>query len=140
MTTHNLEFAVSLRVSGDDLAPSQVSIALGCEPSEAISKGQEVPTAHFIRKAPTGVWLLRSPVCTTIDEGIEYLLDRVTDDKQVWETLGKRYRVEMLVGVFSKGEEIGLIIQSKTLNRIARLGLALSLDIYCNSDATSEPG
>ena len=132
-----VDFKVALRLTGDDLIPSQISRALNCEPSEAKSKGDEVESKRFIRKAPTGVWLLQSPSCQTIDEAINYLLDQVSNDAAVWADLNKRYHAEFFIGVFSDAKQFGVVITPETLKRLSRFGLSVSLDIYCNAEASA---
>ncbi len=132
-----LRFAISLRFTGHDLVPLEISASLGCEPTDSRRKGDDVETERFITKAPTGVWLLEADGSETIDKGIHSLLDRVNNDVAVWSELTKRYRSEFFIGVFSDTGQVGLTIGPEAISRLSRLGLSIGLDIYCNADATT---
>ena len=131
------EIKVSLRLTGDNLVPSEISSALGCNPSEARAKGEEIESQRFIRKSPTGVWILRSHRKDTLDEAIQDLLERVNVDATVWNDLTNRFRAEFFVGLFSDTNQAGLTISAMTLRRLSDLRLAIALDVYCSSAAAT---
>lgn len=49
------DFQVSLRLSGDNLIPTDVSRCLGCAATEAHHMGEEFQSGRFTKRAPTGV-------------------------------------------------------------------------------------
>lgn len=126
------ELKVSLRFTGDELDPSEISAALGCDPSHAIRQGEEIESQHFIAHSPTGVWLLRSDGKDTLDEAIQDLLGRMNLDVAVWNDLTRRFRAEFFVGLFSDTSEAGLTIPAMTIRQLSDLGLAIAFDVYCN--------
>jgi len=133
----NNELKVSLRVVGDELSPEEITRILGCQPTECRKKGDEIESKRFIRKAPTGVWLLRSNGASTIDDAVSSLLDQVSNDPSVWQKLTKQFRAEFFVGIFSGTTQVGITLTASTIQRLSELGLSMGLDVYCNAEASS---
>ena len=76
--------AASLRISGDDLQPSEITRLLGCDPSAAQAKGETIigRNTDSARIVSTGMWRLfaskREP--EDLDGQIAELLSKLTDD------------------------------------------------------------
>jgi len=123
------EVTVTLRVMGDDLDPDEVTRQLGVQPTRSRKKGQSLKSGHISR---SGIWMLEGndPKPTPLDEQIDHLLARMTDDLTVWTALSKRFRMDVYCGLFvatwSRGESVSLEIMKKLVDR----GTSLGLDIY----------
>jgi Domain of unknown function (DUF4279) len=127
-----------LRVCGDGLDPDEVTRLLGRAPTRSRRKGQPVltDTGEVKRIARTGSWLLDQPVGgdVTIDEAIESLLGSLPEDEQVWATLMRPYRIDLLCDVFVKGVNQGFELSPRVLGLLGRRGITLGVDIFCEPD------
>lgn len=65
-----------------------------------------------------------------VDEKLNALLDSVSDDPEIWAELKSKFDADVFAGLFMDGDNEGLTIEPKTMQRLAQLGLALHFDIY----------
>jgi hypothetical protein len=95
---------VTLRITGDDLVPDDISKLLGAPPSRAYARGQELVDIHGVvrRTAKCGKWSLqatdRSP--GDLDGQIRELLDQLTDDLSIWAGINQEYEIDLFCGLF----------------------------------------
>ena len=120
----------SLRIFGEALQPDEVGAALGIEASYVHLKGQ-----RHGRNGPAwreSAWLLQSPLGKEhgLDEHIKWLLERIEDKVDVVRKLCGEYRIDVFCGFSSGCGQGGFTLDSKTLERIAKLGVSLALDLY----------
>lgn len=126
--------AVSLRISGDDLDPSEIAKALGCEPTVGQRKGHVVTGSKtgISRTIKRGMWLLevsdRQP--EDLDAQIAELLSRLTPSLEVWRFIAERYQVDLFCGLFMRATNEGLGISPASLAALGERGIELGLDIY----------
>ena len=127
-----------MRVCGDALDPDAVSRTLGCEPSRRRRKGEPVlsPTGEVKRIARTGSWLLDYPVRAdrTISEAITALLGSLPADESVWASLTSRFAVDLICDVTVRCVNRGLELAPDVLGMLARRGITLGVDIFCEVD------
>jgi hypothetical protein len=131
----HLERSVAtLRLSGDDLVPRDVSALLGCNPTYEQLKGQEFPSkgASGIRIARFGQWRLSATDTEpeNLDGQVSELLDKLTQDFEVWHRLAQRFEVNLFCGWFMGESNEGVEISVSTLRALAERQIRLSLDIY----------
>jgi hypothetical protein len=130
----------SLRITGDDLEPNEVTRLLGCQPSEAWEKGQPMPGRARAPRANTGGWLLRSdlPKLSELEAKIQNILDRITDDREAWLAIHNRFRADIFCGLFMHEMNQGFELSPSILRRLADRGLKIGFDIYadCSDDQT----
>ena len=124
----------TLRVSGDDLAPDEISTLLGSQPSHAQRKDQE-----FLSKSPSGVrvakfglWRLEAADTEPEDLNaqVSELLGRLTQNLEVWRELSRRFEVDLFCGWFMGGGNEGVAISPQTLLSLGERNVELSLDIF----------
>jgi hypothetical protein len=122
--------AVSVRFSGDDLDPADVTQALGATPDIAYRKGDAVRDGRGIGR--TGLCSFRAPRATPgdLDGQITRLLDGLSPDLAIWRDLSQRYRGEVFIGLFLTESNEGMGIASATIDALAQRGLQIDLDIY----------
>ena len=125
-------FNISLRFSGDDLIPDDISECLDCKPTEAFFRGEEVKSGKFVRIQRTGVWLLTESSDGTFDERVLILLERCTNSIERWQLLTSRFNPDLFVGVFASSVQSAFSISEETLSRLSARGIGMSLDLYCN--------
>ena len=129
--------AASLRFTGDDLDPDELSRKLGAAPSTSARKGSVRRTpkgGEFI--ARSGIWILkaeqRSP--GDLDGQINALLAGLSDDLQIWQDIAKRYKGHIFAGLFLRSGNEGMGLTPQTLSILGNRGLALECDIYGLAD------
>jgi hypothetical protein len=124
----------ALRIFGDALVPGEISRLLGCEPTMAHAKGDELPIgkAGNVRIARSGMWRLlaedREP--EDLNGQIEDILGRLSGDLTVWAALGKSYGMEIFCGIFMSSSNDGMQISSGNQLALGQRGIGLVLDIY----------
>lgn len=129
---------VTLRISGEDLIPAEITTRLGALPTHTVTKGDAIEglkTGH-VRTAKTGMWHFSAPECEpgNIDGQIEWILDQLTQDLTVWQRLTKTYRTDLFCGLFMREQNEGLTISPISLIALGERGIELDLDIYFNGE------
>jgi len=124
------ETAVSLRFSGDDLDPAQIVAALGGQPEIAYRKGEPMGRGRGIGR--TGLCSFRGPRERPgdLDSQICKLLDSLASDLVIWRELAQQYAGELFIGLSLNGGNEGIGLEAPTLERLARRGHRIDLDIY----------
>ncbi len=124
----------SLRIGGDDLDPDEITALLRCAPTKSQRKG-DIEVGRSTGKKYTkksGLWSLAA-IATgqeDLDRKIVDLLDRVTDDIQVWRAINSRFSADVVCGLFMDRSNEGLGISASTMARLGEYGIELQLDIY----------
>jgi hypothetical protein len=134
---------VALRIGGDDLIPDEITGLLGASPSVSRSKGQMIVVSKkkgTTRIAKSGFWMLnatdREP--EDINGQVQEVLSQMTSDLAVWQSITKRYRVDLLCGLFLSGTSGGLTLSPQSLMALAERGIELGLCIYSGDDDEHE--
>ena len=123
-----------MRIIGDDLDPAEITRLLGCAPSAAQTRGEQIfgRNGASVRIAGTGAWQLeatdREP--EDLDGQIKELLSKLTDDVTVWTLIAEKYRVDLFCGLFMNQSNEGLSITPESLAALGLRGIELGLDIY----------
>ncbi|HEV2548113.1 MAG TPA: DUF4279 domain-containing protein [Stellaceae bacterium] len=129
-----MRFRVTLRIIGDALVPDEITHLLGCAPTRAQRKGDIIrgKTTGRERNALTGSWLLeteaRDPA--DLDGQIAGILDRVTEDPDVWARLSQAFRIDFFCGLFMARANEGVALSPSTLAALGSRGIELAFDIY----------
>jgi hypothetical protein len=124
----------ALRISGDDLDPTEITKALGCEPTRGQRKGDVLTgkKTGISRTVKFGMWLLqandREP--EDLNGQIAELLDRLNPSLDVWASIALRYRMDLFCGLFMHESNEGAAISAASLAALGQRGIELSLDIY----------
>lgn len=129
----------SIGFYGDDLDPSEITLALG-KPTVGVGKGEPWVNEYGREiTAKTGSWRLvaKPGEPAELDWQINDLLSRLNDDLGAWRSLAGRYRGRVFCGLFLASQNDGLTLRPETLVRIGERGLVIDLDIY--GPVQSEP-
>ncbi len=125
---------VSLRITGDSLVPGEVSKLLGAPPTDSQIKGETLIGKNTGNKriAKFGMWRLSvaNSEPENLDGQIKEILDKLTDDLEVWSKISERFEVDFFCGLFMGRENEGLSISPQTLAAMGLRGIELGLDIY----------
>lgn len=125
-------FTCSLRLSGNDLVPDEITRLLGSEPTKQYCKG-EVQTfkSGRTRTYKYGFWSLdANDDSADPDEQIADILSRVSNDLSVWATLS-RFQPDLYCGLFLEGYTChALILSGATQKLLGERGVELDVQIY----------
>ena len=121
----------SFRIAGDALRPDQVTAILGLEPTRSGVKGERFrPGDSTVSRA--SFWLLKCPLSDSLPltEHLEWLLDVVEPKFSSISAAAEGSTMMLLCGFSSGNGQGGFTLDAKTLQRIAHLGVALSVNLY----------
>jgi len=128
----------TLRISGDDLDPQEISSLLGYKSNLIQAKGEVLIGKNTGKKriAKTGMWRIqaneREP--ENIDNQIVEILSRLSSDLSVWELIADKHYLDLFCGLFMDVSNEGMEISSSSLLLLAERQILLSLDIYAPDD------
>ena len=123
---------ISLRISGDALAPDRITRMLGVEPTHAAAKGETVDRGGIPVVHETGIWSYDLPASTEweLSDAIRTLLDRFPADPALWESLAAEFTTDVFCGLFLHAANRGTQISLETMALLVERRLPLGLDIY----------
>ena len=126
--------SASLRISGDDLDPNEITQMLGHPASNSVRKGElEILPSGRNRIAATGRWDRRVDYRRrpgNLDRQIGEILAPLNDDLVVWQKISEKFKMDMFCGLFLESFNEGLVLAPNTLEALGRRGIKLGLDIY----------
>jgi Domain of unknown function (DUF4279) len=127
------ETRLTLGIHGEDLDPDEISRLLGCAPTSAHRRGD--PRRSGL-PWPKGAWLLsvEAKAPTGPEELVHLLLARLPADEALWSDLRRRFRLQLLFGIFTERWNRGFELSRDAVRRIDALGAGVGLDIYANLD------
>ncbi len=100
----------SLRFSGEDLVPDEVSALLGASPTKSRIKGQEIAVGNSGDSiiAKWGFWRLQAERREPEDLEVQIfeILAQLTQDLSVWASLS-RFQPDMFCGLFMSSSNDG---------------------------------
>jgi hypothetical protein len=123
-----------LRVIGDDLIPADITEKLGCEPTRQMIKGNPFSWNENgkPRIAKSGMWRLdameREP--GDLDSQVSEILDLLTSDLNVWQSLSGKFRMDIFCGVFMEASMEGIGLTTDTMLALGQRGIEIDFDIY----------
>jgi hypothetical protein len=136
--------AVALRIIGDDLVPAEITALLGASPSHSVVKGEKGkhivgPLVGDVRIAKSGMWTLEAPDREPEDMNgqIREILSQTTDDLAVWQSIAKRYKVDLFCGLFLNASYGGLALSPQSLAALGERGIEVGLCIYAEEPEIS---
>ena len=126
--------AATLRIIGDDLIPAEITEALGASPTHVQTKGEKIVGNNTgkDRTARSGMWRLvvsdREP--EDLDGQIREILGQLTEDLDVWKSIGSRYKMDLFCGLFMECSNEGMELSPESLLALGSRGIKIGLDIY----------
>jgi hypothetical protein len=134
----------TLRISGDDLDPEEITKTLGCAPTAGQRKGDVLIGGEtgIARTAKFGMWRLeasdREP--EDLDGQVAELLSCLTQSMDAWRSIAARYRMDLFCGFFMRETNEGLTVSPEALAALGERGIELGLDIYSPTREDLERG
>lgn len=123
-----------IRVIGDDLIPSEISKALGSEPTRMMIKGEPFSWSKQgqPRLARSGMWRIeakdREP--GNLNEQVTEMLGQLTGNLDVWRSLSEKYSIDMFCGIFMESSMEGIGLSADSMLALAQRGIEIDFDIY----------
>lgn len=129
---------ISIRAFGKDLEPSELTKLLECPPTKAARAGDTITKRNGqTRLVKKGFWVLEygesDPV--ELEEKIESLLSKLTNDLNVWNQIVGKYKVDIFCGLFVDNWNEGFSLSPGLLTKIGSRHLEISFDIYAPTDS-----
>jgi hypothetical protein len=132
----------TLRISGEELVPDEVSALLGHPADKAQKKGDEIVARNTgsKRNAKIGMWLLCAPDSAPgdLDSQVTHILGKLTKDLAVWKQIAARFHMDLFCGLFMDNEMEGLSVSPESLMLLGERGIELGLDIYYGDNEQEE--
>ena len=133
----------TLRVFGDDLEPESMTRLFGKEPTDQYRKGETRTTSggrQYTRKY--GMWRLgcedRTP--EALDEQIAQILNGLTEDLLVWQSVTSKYTVNIFCGVFMNESNEGFCLSPMTLAALGARRIEIQFDVYAPTEEDNGSG
>ena len=122
----------TLRVFGDELQPEEITALLGAQPTTARFRGQRNEEGRGPPVWRTGSWRLSADDADPADPDrqVAQILDQLTADIAVWQSLGARFKIDMFCGWFMEDQSEGVSLSAHTLRSLGERGILLDLDLY----------
>ena len=118
---------VILCIYGDDIDLQAISTMLGCEPTEAHRRGEEIGKRK--RPATIGLWSVESPTDLSFEDKLEYLVKSTTPEHKTWDALAATHRIKLNCTIFlhswTEGFEIPTDLLAEIGNRHWQFGLSM---------------
>jgi|SRR5579864_395766 len=126
-------FRASLRISGEDLRPDEITRLLGIAPTRVHLRGE--PRGHGKSCESVwerSLWLLQSPLGDSRDpvEHLDWLMRVLESKRSAVKGLRGKYAMDLFCGFSSETGQGGFTLDAVTVHRLGRLGLPLSFDLY----------
>jgi hypothetical protein len=124
---------VTLRFYGKALNPENLTVLLGCAPTESGKTGEVIfNKSGNSRKIKKGFWLLQYDESDALDleEKINLLLGKLTEDLDVWQHITKEYEADLFCGLFMDRINEGLIFSSVLMKKLGDRNLRIGFDIF----------
>ena len=122
----------ALRLFGEDLRPEEITALLGASPTSSHLRGEPDERRRDARVWPIGGWVLEADDSAPADpdQQIAQILDQLTADPVVWQSLAARFRIDMFCGWFMDELNEGVSLSAATLRSLGGRGILLDMDIY----------
>ena len=119
------------RVIGETLPFDQITEAMGVDPTEAWNKGDR---GTYVQSRPNSGWCLHSPLPqsnTNLGEHVEAVMRLLQEREPTVIELSRKFKTHLVcVGWYNETASPGLFFPKGTVERIARMGMAIDADLY----------
>ena len=123
----------SIRIFGKNLNPDELTHLLGSQPTKAQKRGEVITNSNGeTRVAKKGCWLISydGDDEVELEIKIESLLNKLTDDFQIWERITREYKVDIFCGLFLESFNEGYELSARLLKKMGERNLKIGFDIY----------
>jgi len=121
----------SLLIFGENLIPEHISELVKCEPTISRRKGESIKSGQYETVFQEGCWIIEGgPENVDLEDQIICLLNRVTDDLEVWNTMANQYRINISCGLFLYDLNRGFRLSHNLQKMLSDRKLEIQFDIY----------
>lgn len=123
----------TLRISGNNLDPENITNTLGGFPTLSRRKGDVIRSKNgHERIAAFGQWHISVPKMEpgNLDFQVNEILDGLSSNIDDWILVANNYKVDMFCGLFMGQEMEGITLEPDTLYKLGQRRITLDLDIY----------
>jgi len=127
---------VTLRISGPDLDPDEITRLLQCDPTFSQKRGERWKIRDRLsdQTAASGRWHYRltSEACEqeSVQGVIRTLFARLPQNPKLWATLSQKWKIDLFCGLFLETENRGFELSSELCRDLAQRGISIGFDIY----------
>jgi hypothetical protein len=126
---------ITLRLSGEELDPDQITGILGCAPTLTHRRGLPISSHEGSHLARKGRWHLEIASRDLhgrddVEDGIKALLEQLPSDLALWASLTSMYEVDVFCGLFLEADNRGFAVSAKTSKLLSDRHLNIGFDIY----------
>jgi len=125
-------YQACFRIFGDTLQPDRASEELGIRATNSGLKGEILSSSRLKKPLLSSVWILESPLDKQVplEEHLKWLLDALEPKIEIICRIAKQYETDFFCGFSSDNGQGGCTFSVVLLERLARLGVPLVLDLY----------
>ena len=129
MLDHTL---VMLVVSDFDGEPGEITRLIGCRPTEAWCRGEQIKGGGAMEDSQ---WRLHSPLGrkSSVGEQLEALTAKLEPYAAGIRNCATRFRTHIRCAIFFAKIQAQFQLPESALQRVSRLGLSLEFDVYFSS-------
>ena len=122
----------ALRLFGEHLRPEEITALLGAAPTSSHRRGEQDDRRRNARPWAVGGWVLEADDSAPADPDrqVAQILDQLSADPAVWQSLAARFKIDMFCGWFMDELNEGVSLSVATLRSLADRGILLDMDIY----------
>jgi hypothetical protein len=126
------EYTVELRISGSDLDPALITEEFGLRPSMVRHAGEVIGS----KRAAIAVWGYNGsqsdsvPIWQSLEEGLTFVLSKVSHIKPQLEQYRKNFEVFWWCGHFQSSFDGGPTLSASLLKELGEFGAAVFIDTY----------
>lgn len=130
------EYLVELRISGEDLAPSEITYELGLRPSTVRAVGDAIGSKRFTK----AVWGYDgsdsdSPhIWESLEDGLLFLLTNLAPVRLKLDKYKSRFDVVWWCGHFQSNFDGGPTLSASLLKELGEFGIPLFIDTYLSDE------
>lgn len=130
-------YTVELRLSGEQLEPSEISTRLNLQPSNSFSQSQNQSVAR--KRRPYWAYNGRrevgfQPEWASLEDGLQFLLESLSSRKAEIINLARQFDGLWWCGHFQASFDGGPTLSPKLLTEMGSYGIPLSIDNYFNDE------
>jgi hypothetical protein len=124
-------FRASLGIWGEALRPDEITSQLDLKPTRIHIRGER-KSSRVPLLWKDSYWSLDCPINSESDpsDHLRWLLDVLEPKSAMVREISARFRVEIWCGFSSENGQGGFTMDANTLQRIANLGIPMTLDLY----------
>jgi len=122
----------ALCIYGETLQPNEIDSDLGLQATNSGLRGESQSKYPRARQLRTSIWTLDSPLDEhlPLQDHLEWLLDVLEPKLDAVLQIAKRYDAKLFCGYSSEHGQGGCTFDAALLDRIAKFGIPLVLDLY----------